>query len=608
MTRSTRIRHRLLRRYKFDPRLIFANNDLGIIYDHSDLTTLYKEQEGLARVSLDGEIIGLRLDKSKNLSPVDNIGALIPPNGFGWTPPVKIFKSAGGVFTTDFNANDWKVSATASLYVSTAGNDTTGDGSEILPYRTIKKALQVAATLPDTDLNIFVASGEYGFNAHFSGTSCPKNLNIIATGGRVLCTNKFAISSWTADGAGTYKTTRAGIADVRDSKYPVTWPNGETTPQHLTKVADVATCQATPSSWYTDNTTVWVHLQDGRVPDANAGQDVGLIYGSISALLSTNQKWFVQGFDFEGSNGNLFGVSAGNGVTVERVVIDDCTFRFQGNNGYKSVSLLSVALGIIHNCRSYDSVGDGFSYSRFALGSSSTNAIEINCHAYKCGNAETSAGIINGSTNHADGKVVRINCVYRDTYGPVVADINNTRNWMLGIDADSSLLGDNSLNDSIIQAGVESGERAISWLDNCTVGSSAHYRYYAGGSCGIRVRDTTIDGVTNGNISDTYIAVAGNHASNSVVNEQPMYQSNPARIEYDGVNDKLKTTFQDLGSNVTIARSIPGTGAQILTGQTIGAGVWTDNIDSCALIIINRSLSIKETADLTSWLNAKAGI
>lgn len=82
----------------------------------------------------------------------------------------------------------------------------------------------------------------------------------------------------------------------------------------------------------------------------------------------------------------------------------------------------------------------------------------------------------------------------------------------------------------------------------------------------------------------------------------------PHFIRFDGVDDKLTTTFPDLGSNATIARSVPSVGASILTGQTIGAGAWYDSTNHCGLVIVNRALTGPETASLTAYLNELAGI
>lgn len=100
----------------------------------------------------------------------------------------------------------------------------------------------------------------------------------------------------------------------------------------------------------------------------------------------------------------------------------------------------------------------------------------------------------------------------------------------------------------------------------------------------------------------------GNHASQATAAARPILRDGPRRIDYDGVDDALNIAFSaSLGSACTVARSIPGVGAQILTGQTIGTS-FTDNVDNCALVIINRALTAAETTALTTWLNRRAGV
>ena len=99
----------------------------------------------------------------------------------------------------------------------------------------------------------------------------------------------------------------------------------------------------------------------------------------------------------------------------------------------------------------------------------------------------------------------------------------------------------------------------------------------------------------------------GNHARQPTGTARPTLAAGGA-LDYDGVDDKLTTTFPDLGTNVTIARSIPGVGASVLTGQTIGAGARDDSTDHHGLLIINRALTAPETALVTRWANMRAGV
>ena len=98
----------------------------------------------------------------------------------------------------------------------------------------------------------------------------------------------------------------------------------------------------------------------------------------------------------------------------------------------------------------------------------------------------------------------------------------------------------------------------------------------------------------------------GNHGKQATSTARPLYKAGPSRIDYDAVDDALVTTFAaSLGANCTVARAVPGVGASILTGQTIGTS-YTDTTDHAGLIIVNRALTASETASVTAYLNAKA--
>ena len=125
----------------------------------------------------------------------------------------------------------------------------------------------------------------------------------------------------------------------------------------------------------------------------------------------------------------------------------------------------------------------------------------------------------------------------------------------------------------------------------------------------LRLRGVTpTSSVTIDNVSlkllDTYPHL------NYTIGQQPTLRNTSGVywLDFDGGDDVLTTVFPNLGSSVTIARAVVGVGTTILTGQTISAGNWTDNIDHAGLIIVNRALTGPETAAVTTYLNAKAGV
>jgi hypothetical protein len=116
-------------------------------------------------------------------------------------------------------------------------------------------------------------------------------------------------------------------------------------------------------------------------------------------------------------------------------------------------------------------------------------------------------------------------------------------------------------------------------------------------------------GVTDVDLDNISVReLPGNHARQTTLDARPTYRTAPSRIDYDGVNDALVTAFAaSLGTDCTVCRAVPGVGASILTGQTIGT-TYTDTTDHAGLIIVNRALTAAETASVTAYLNLKAGV
>jgi hypothetical protein len=118
-------------------------------------------------------------------------------------------------------------------------------------------------------------------------------------------------------------------------------------------------------------------------------------------------------------------------------------------------------------------------------------------------------------------------------------------------------------------------------------------------NCAANADTATIDSIS-------FCEVLGSHGVQTGGTARPTLVA-PGKIDYDGVNDALVTTWaSSLGSSCTVGRSVPQGEATILTGQTITT-TYTDNTDHCGLVIINRDLTATETNKLRRWLNRRAG-
>jgi hypothetical protein len=82
----------------------------------------------------------------------------------------------------------------------------------------------------------------------------------------------------------------------------------------------------------------------------------------------------------------------------------------------------------------------------------------------------------------------------------------------------------------------------------------------------------------------------------------------PLYYAFDNFDDAMVTTFPAaLGNNCTVVRSVPGVGAAITTGQTIGT-TYTNTLTHSGLLIFDRPLTAGETAAVTRWGNLRAGV
>jgi len=102
--------------------------------------------------------------------------------------------------------------------------------------------------------------------------------------------------------------------------------------------------------------------------------------------------------------------------------------------------------------------------------------------------------------------------------------------------------------------------------------------------------------------------VLGNHATQSTAPARPFYQIDPQRLAFDELDDAHVISFSTApGSDCTVCRADPSTGASILTAQTIGTS-YSITASDAGLYIYNRALTAGETASMEAFLDALAGV
>jgi hypothetical protein len=170
----------------FSPAVLFANNEPGVWYDPSDLSTLFQDPAGTTPVTTPGQTVALMLDKSKGLT----LGPELVTNGgfddgsTGWTN----FQD-GGVHTWDYSAGvlvfsrgstggagalqSFSVSPNTNYILSGDALSVTGDGT------TANFAVWNGGVFPTVLIsNVISESGTTGSLIFNSGSNTSVNLYV----------------------------------------------------------------------------------------------------------------------------------------------------------------------------------------------------------------------------------------------------------------------------------------------------------------------------------------------------------------------------------------------------------------------------------------------
>lgn len=398
--------------------------------------------------------------------------------------PITAFVGRDG-YSTSFILSNWLTAPTNTIWVSASrGNDTTGNGSYATPYAGFKKALTTIGTGVATTIN--VEGGYYHRGTGPNGTSADADINVFAWGD-VVFSAAYEALTWSAHTVpGVYKTTRSTVAAVRDCTRIGSF--GEE--QELTNVPTLTLCEATPNSWYSDGTTLYVHRNDGVMPTngafiSNTKVFAELDNGWISGVASgTKRRHVYSGIIFEGGRDGAYRSSGTLASAACEVIFDRCTFRYAacapGNEGTRAPNGLSnvgLALCISHKCVAYANRADGFNHHLGPANAKDPRFVEIDCLSY--GNGwNNGVENFNGFTSHEAARGLRVNCVAWWNIGPEFADIDNSASWNIGCKS----LGTRATVQASQTSGFQSLASANQYNHDCIATGSANARYVGGGA------------------------------------------------------------------------------------------------------------------------------
>jgi hypothetical protein len=419
------------------------------------------------------------------------------PADFVPTLPCNFYRYNSGYTMHDMSFDQYKTGT--KIYVTSTGSDTTGTGAIDAPFKTMKKALETARDGADAAYQIITDTAIFGrYQLNFNSTFVNKTIAIVSTNplGTIFCANDTYV--WTLDGAGTYKCTRSGVTGVLDNSYRDVYG----VPVPLIKKTDLATCQATAGTWYTDSTYLWVHRSDGVTPTydstiVNIGAD------DFDPTLN-NSKLYCENIIFAGfsSTGALRVRTTAYAGT--EACFRDCKFvsGMQVSGSGNCLALNDVYRTYMFNCVAGYGQLDGFNYHFLNVAAGNRRSclvLEYNCVAYHHGIEFEGTGSNNASTCHDGVSVVRFGTIGFHTTTPVIVDISGCYSILYDCESENPISGGVEATGECYRFSQDSGaNRAKAILINCTAKRCTSAIYGDSGTDLVLSR-FTYDGTINSN-------------------------------------------------------------------------------------------------------------
>ncbi|BCP52839.1 hypothetical protein K32_14560 [Kaistia sp. 32K] len=399
-----------------------------------------------------------------------------PPAGLGFPLadyPLAI-RRRGGRFLCDFKPEAYAAAALAgpAYYVDIAtGNDANPGTSWGAAVKSIFAATQLgnAGGVP---FQVWVKAGTYSRVNNFTNMGPmvipTQPAAYRAFGGRVTCWSGHDLS-WPATPHATYGNCYAVARSTVTVVLDLLRPNAFGDPAELVRVADAATCNATPGSWAQEGGTLFVRRADGAVP-SNINTRV-LIVVDAFALDATGKSVYLEGFDFQGgANGGVFV----HGSAARHVIAVDCSARYAGGPSHAGDGFLiedSQGLAALVRCVAASNANDGISFQWTRGGAPTLSPLTIDCRGHDNGRHAHLAN--NGLACHGGLAAIEIGGDYHDNCGANVLLTDASKLWCIGTFASRSL-GDVGRGGSDGPIDFHAAGTSQMWLERTRSAVSTH--------------------------------------------------------------------------------------------------------------------------------------
>lgn len=363
--------------------------------------------------------------------------------------PVKIFYKDGN-YTTNFNARDWEPkSFDATFYVSQASGDKANSGAAISDALSeLDDALDLIISHAGTNFELIILDGYFDRLTGWRGRQIGSKNLVVRCIGDVTSSGEFSGLTWASEGSGTYSASRSSTGVIYD-KLNVN-ELGDWT--QLAPVPSQAECISTPNSTFTDGSTIFVHRSDGLQP-SDSNTMIGT--STINVRPAENGTTIIYGMKMYGGSDAISCNMLSN--LNSNVILVDCKSGYTQTN---AADFNGARLAISYNHTCIGAGNDGFNYQSGTNGVEQL-ALEINCTSRTFG-IYSDDDYNNATSMHDQGVIVRVNGDYRDSRGPVVADVQQSKAWNINCIAGGSVAESGAQNTAYQNLG-----NSESWLLDC---------------------------------------------------------------------------------------------------------------------------------------------
>lgn len=357
------------------------------------------------------------------------------PTGFTGTVPFNLFRTPGGVYSTDFNINSLIPVVNKQYFTGALTGASANAGTRASPLHTPSQAF--AKT--DVDQVIMLLQGVQAANGAFitwggngwGGTSPTRSLSIMPDAGGRIC-----MAASASAGAPTW-TKVAGLTNTYSTTITGTSTNGPTDLHHLDtngdfvkplQVASQALVDTTPNSWFYDGSSVIsVQAIDSRTLVADPYMTSGFTATQGAFNAATTITCFVQNIDFVGGFPWLCNQTSAPAGTAPTLAMLNCSFQ-GGVNGADGWTINGAYSAFLQNCSFTNNGDDGI--GAHALNSVNPFVFENSCRTGFNGFA--SGGSNQSSSWHDSVTGVTLNPNYHGSENQTFRDITNVQRWILG--------------------------------------------------------------------------------------------------------------------------------------------------------------------------------